>query len=169
MNGISAHVIVLNEFGQILLTQRNDVPIWVIPGGHVEDTETPNEAACREVCEEVGLNLHNLTLVAKYGKSKNEISKYLFWARIDDTYQIKKSLEVKSIKWVSASRLPVPMTMYEKAKIFDYLSFHEKVIYKKGLVNKKSEIIYQLKNPFIFLYLLVYVLKNQLTTRSFKL
>ena len=31
--------------------------VWLYPGGHVEDTETPDEALVREVKEETGLDI----------------------------------------------------------------------------------------------------------------
>ena len=34
---------------------------WVIPGGHVEDGESPCDAARREVAEETGLSVRSLT------------------------------------------------------------------------------------------------------------
>ncbi|MCB1114607.1 MAG: NUDIX hydrolase [Chlamydiia bacterium] len=45
---------VLKE-GQILLTKRNDVPLWVLPGGGIDPGETPENACKREVKEETGL------------------------------------------------------------------------------------------------------------------
>lgn len=51
---------------QVLLLKRRDVPIWVLPGGGVEEGETPESAAIREVLEETGLQVEIARLVACY-------------------------------------------------------------------------------------------------------
>ena len=40
---------------KILLVKHNLYDRWVQPGGHIEDEETPEEAATREVFEETGI------------------------------------------------------------------------------------------------------------------
>lgn len=40
---------------QVLLIQRRDVPVWVIPGGAIDANETPEQSVVREVLEETGL------------------------------------------------------------------------------------------------------------------
>lgn len=42
---------------EVLLTRRRDVPIWVLPGGGIEEGESPEEALIREVSEETGLQV----------------------------------------------------------------------------------------------------------------
>ncbi len=41
--------------GKVLLRKHDKYKMWLPPGGHVELNEDPNEAAIREVKEEVGL------------------------------------------------------------------------------------------------------------------
>lgn len=45
------------EQGHIVLIKRQDVPIWVLPGGGVDEDETPEQAVVREVLEETGLTV----------------------------------------------------------------------------------------------------------------
>jgi 8-oxo-dGTP pyrophosphatase MutT (NUDIX family) len=63
-----ARAIVLNEFDEILLIQHSDVTpadpknpdvleYWVPPGGGVEEAETFEEAAIRELVEETGVEV----------------------------------------------------------------------------------------------------------------
>ncbi len=48
-------IIFHNQRQDVLLVQRCDVPVWVLPGGGIEEGETPEHAVIREVKEETGL------------------------------------------------------------------------------------------------------------------
>lgn len=56
---IGAAVLVRDARGQILLVQQSyrSSAIWLPPGGWVDRGETPEQAACREAREEVGLEV----------------------------------------------------------------------------------------------------------------
>lgn len=45
---------------RILFLRHKKYDMWLQPGGHVEDKETPDEAAIRETMEEVGLEIEIL-------------------------------------------------------------------------------------------------------------
>lgn len=50
--------IILNEKkNEVLLIKRRDVPIWVLPGGGIEEGELPETACEREVYEETGIKV----------------------------------------------------------------------------------------------------------------
>jgi len=51
---------------KVLIIQRRDVPVWVLPGGGIDRSETPEEAVVREVKEETGLNVAVVRKVAEY-------------------------------------------------------------------------------------------------------
>jgi ADP-ribose pyrophosphatase YjhB (NUDIX family) len=51
----AAGALFFDERGRILLVEPNYKPHWEIPGGVVEQGETPSEACRREVEEELGL------------------------------------------------------------------------------------------------------------------
>jgi len=42
---------------KVLLIERRDVPVWVLPGGGIEQDELPEVAVVREVKEETGLDV----------------------------------------------------------------------------------------------------------------
>jgi 8-oxo-dGTP diphosphatase len=101
-----AHVLVLNEKGEILLTQRQDLEYWVFPGGRIEEGETPEETAVREVKEETGIEIKIERLATV------NVIDHLLMKNIDFLFigkqvggQIKRQKgEVLAIKWISQSK-----------------------------------------------------------------
>lgn len=51
---------------EILLTKRRDIPVWVLPGGGLEQPETPEEATIRELQEETSCNISLTRKIALY-------------------------------------------------------------------------------------------------------
>lgn len=62
---LAASVAIIHN-GQILLTQRQDVEAWSLPGGRVEVGESVAETAIREAYEETGLKIQLTRLVGIY-------------------------------------------------------------------------------------------------------
>lgn len=59
--------IILNDNQtQVLLVKRQDVPVWVLPGGGVETGERPEEALIREIHEETGYHIKIVRQCAEY-------------------------------------------------------------------------------------------------------
>ena len=59
MPSTTAGAILINEDNKVLLTRRNITPFkdyWCLPGGHIDEFETAEQAAIREVKEETGLD-----------------------------------------------------------------------------------------------------------------
>lgn len=164
----SVHTIIINREGKILLTQRQDVPFWVIPGGHINKKESPKVAALRELYEETGIKIKKVNLIAKYYAKNGNIKKYLFSGQLINPTTLKESSEVRDIKWANFYNLPTPISLYDTKKINDFLAFNNKVIIRFDFINKRSELLNQLKNPLIFVWLLFFLIKNQLTTKTFK-
>ncbi len=56
---VGAYVVLVDDAGRILLALWNEgaVPAWTLPGGGVEDAETPEQAAVREAREETGYDV----------------------------------------------------------------------------------------------------------------
>jgi len=77
--------VILHREGRVLLQHRDDKPeirwpgAWAIFGGHVEEGEAPEEAARREIEEELGLRLEGpLPLV--YHGSDDVRERFMFAA-----------------------------------------------------------------------------------------
>ena len=67
-----ASILFVNDDGCVLLFLRDDIPglpyanMWDIPGGHVEEGETPHECIVREMKEEIGVDVENPELFRVY-------------------------------------------------------------------------------------------------------
>ena len=58
--------------GRVLLAHRRDIDWWNLPGGGMEIGETVEEATCREVREETGLEVQVERLVGVYSKPQKQ-------------------------------------------------------------------------------------------------
>jgi 8-oxo-dGTP pyrophosphatase MutT (NUDIX family) len=106
MNG--ATVIAFDKSGQkILLVRRRDIPVWVLPGGGIEDGETPLQAAIRETKEESGFNIKVIRQVAKYTHKGGNKKNYLFEARVVSGTPTLNG-EAKAIDFFDPDKLPEP-------------------------------------------------------------
>lgn len=118
-----ASAAVLNSKGGILLQLRSDVPIWALPGGKVEDGETPAEAAVREVFEETGLKVKPQAYVGRYSLQHRMYghTTHLFVCKIIGG-RLRKNKESVRLGFFSANRLPKPLLHIFKERIADALA-----------------------------------------------
>ena len=71
---IAADTIVLNSNKEVLLIKRKNPPYgWAIPGGFVDYNETTEDAAMREIFEETGVRLENVTLFGVYSDPARDV------------------------------------------------------------------------------------------------
>ena len=86
MKGVG--IIFLNSNNEVLLLLRDDIVdipfpnMWDIPGGKVEDNETPIETIRREMMEEMSIKDLGEIQLFKIITSEN-ITDYIFWKRLD--------------------------------------------------------------------------------------
>ncbi len=164
----SVHLLVENKRKEILLVQRNDVPFWVIPGGHSNSGENFSQTASREFYEETGLKAKNISLIAIYHNRLN-YQKYLFKGQVLKG-KLKTGKETRDIKWFNPTKLPTPISLYEKARVSDFINYKTRVIKRKDEVDLLKEIFNQFRNPLIFVNLLfLYFINNIFGSRSFRL
>ena len=65
--GSYKYVVVLSEHnGRIVLSRHKEITTWETQGGHIEQGETPLEAAKRELYEESGAVDYNITPLCDY-------------------------------------------------------------------------------------------------------
>ena len=69
---IGVFALIFNQEKQILLGHRRDIDWWNLPGGGMEAGETVDEAICREVYEETGLEIKVEQLIGVYSKPQKQ-------------------------------------------------------------------------------------------------
>lgn len=93
--------VIIRHKDKILLVKHSyGRNVWHWPGGGIKKGETPEQAAKREVLEEVGIKLDNLKFIKKYNNKiyKNNII-YLFEARVENKNFKIDNIEIKQAKW----------------------------------------------------------------------
>ncbi len=102
---------VLVENGDVLMVLRDIEPFkgyWVLPGGHVEDRETVEEALKREMKEELGIEIEILDLVGVFSDPKRDprgTISIAFLARPLDN-NIRLNEEAREYRWFGWESLP---------------------------------------------------------------
>jgi len=85
--------------GRVLLMHRTDGGGWAAPGGGIEDGESAEEAARREISEEVGLDYTGpLTLWTR--RVANDVDFTTFLAKIDEEFEPTLNDEHDAWNWV---------------------------------------------------------------------
>ena len=70
------YVVVLSYYeGKILLSRHNDRSTWETQGGHIEENETPLDAAKRELFEESGAIDYSIEPLCDYWSGTEDMSR----------------------------------------------------------------------------------------------
>jgi 8-oxo-dGTP diphosphatase len=91
------HVLVICKYLDDWLLTMHSVRGLEFPGGKVEPGESLKEAAIREVYEETGGTLEDLTQIAEYrvADEKNTFVKAVFWGKIKSVHKMNSYFETK--------------------------------------------------------------------------
>lgn len=132
-----ASVFIINpEDKKLLLVLHKKFNKWVQPGGHIEDNETPEEAAIREALEETGMEvelvgdhfpretdfIRPLAVQRNIRKENNEHIDFMYLAvPKSDPKTLYISEESNSIKWFDREEL-VKYSVFEDILLtYDYI------------------------------------------------
>lgn len=119
-----ADTIIIDDENKILFTVRNKNDdfcpgTYCLPGGHIEDGETPREAARRELMEETGIELeaHEFNLCGEYLDDKSHI--YYFCVRSNQepvVLEEREQQQWEKVTWDEIDKKPLIMNLAENLK-----------------------------------------------------
>lgn len=126
---IGAFGIITDDRQRVLLCHRTDRDLWNLPGGKLEEGESPWEAVIREIKEETGLEAKAEKLIGVYSKpQKNEIV-LSFKCKVVGG-QIKLTDEADRIEYFEISKIPKNILRRQMERIDDYFKGQDKALLK---------------------------------------
>ena len=124
-------VILRNPQGQALLQQRENNPnlsfagYWTLPGGKVEDGETPQEAISREVMEEIELeaSFHLWKVYERPGPSSITVVQHVYTGETGQTVSSFACNEGQALRYVGLEELAeIPLAYGFDALLTEYFT-----------------------------------------------
>ncbi len=110
---------------KVLLVKRKYQPfagLWAIPGGFVNDQESLEDAARRELQEETGLKDIYLEQLYTFGDPNRDprgrIVSIAYYAVVSDTQKVKGGSDAKEAEWFPVSKLP--FLAFDHQRILNY-------------------------------------------------
>ena len=126
---IGVFAIILDKDGGVLLCHRRDHDLWNLPGGGLEENETPEMGIVREVREETGLDVVVEKITGVYSKkNKNEIV-FSFLCRVVGG-ELTLNDEADQISYFGLENIPENFSPKQLERLKDYFSDPEKTHYK---------------------------------------
>jgi|SRR5215831_5079237 len=108
--GAGVSVILINQNGEVLMQHRDDNPQirypnhWALFGGSIEDGESAQVAARREILEETGYNIENLGLFREF--VQNAKREFAFVGEITASLSELSLTEGQGMDFIRPSELP---------------------------------------------------------------
>lgn len=114
---VSVAAIITNPEGKVLLVEhilRPRSSRWGIPGGFIKPCEQPEEAICREILEETGLQPENIKMIRV--RTFYRHVEILFRAEGNGNAEVK-SHEITSAGWFDVDEMPAEMSEIQKSLV----------------------------------------------------
>jgi ADP-ribose pyrophosphatase YjhB (NUDIX family) len=118
---LGANIAIIDD-GRILLTKREDLEIWCLPGGHVDAGESIAETAIREAREETGLEIQLTRLVGIYSEPNwgGEGIHIVLFTACPTSGQLQPQVgEVIDLRYFDPRELPDPLMWWHHQRIVD--------------------------------------------------
>jgi ADP-ribose pyrophosphatase YjhB (NUDIX family) len=97
------------DAGKVLLLKRGIVPQlgrWTFPGGYVDLGETPEQAASRETCEEVGMKAHLGNVFGVYADPDHPIATVVVYLAQPGSERPTTSHEAAEVRYFGPDEIP---------------------------------------------------------------
>lgn len=117
MGPASTNIIICNNRNEILLHLRDNKPMilypnaWVLPGGYIEEGETPEQCIIREMTEELGVEFKDVSLFQAAQRSYG--FEYTFWIKASFRVEEVRLTEGQAIKWFACDEIEQMKLGYE--------------------------------------------------------
>ena len=128
---IGAGIILLNRYNEVLLLLRDnkiDIPfpnMWDIPGGKIEESETPEEAIRREMMEEMSINNLGEIKLFKILTLEN-ITDNIFWKKLNLNLEEIDLKEGQRIEYFNLERIRKNKLAFNYNEILE--SFYSEIV-----------------------------------------
>jgi len=102
--------IIIKHGNEILLLKRSyGKKVWTLPGGGISKNESPEEAARREVREEVGINLENISQYGSFRHEGKDIKDfvYVFVTEVQNKSFDLNNYEIEDARWFNIEDLKI--------------------------------------------------------------
>jgi 8-oxo-dGTP pyrophosphatase MutT (NUDIX family) len=99
-------VVVDGDQRRVLLHKREDFRIWALPGGGVDEGETPEQAAVRETVEETGYQVEVVAFVGEYHHPQLKDWCYVYKGALLGGEPISQGPETLEVGWFPPDELP---------------------------------------------------------------
>ena len=144
----------------ILLVKRKDVPIWVIPGGGIDEGEEPECAALRELFEETTLSASKLVLRCHlFPVNRWAAETFIFFSNFFEGSPVSTA-ETAAVAFFPLDQLPDSLFIIHRQWLFKALSTESLIQGKIEEVTWKSIIGYAIRSPkIVFGFLWTYLTK----------
>ncbi|MBM3256738.1 MAG: NUDIX domain-containing protein [Candidatus Liptonbacteria bacterium] len=137
---IAAFGIIFDEEKRVLLCHRRDYDLWNLPGGGMEEGETPWDCAKWEVREETGLEVEIVKLLGVYGKpEKNDVIFSFLCRRVAG--EIKPTEEMDEFGYFKLEEIPKNTSPKQLERIKDALQNLPEAVYKAQIGKSSIELI----------------------------
>lgn len=106
---VSAKALILDKTGEKFLVVREDKGGWDLPGGGIDWGETPEQCITREITEEMGLEVTEISPASSYvligqHKNGNWIMGLVFQTKVKD-FNFTPTPECREIKFISPNEI----------------------------------------------------------------
>ncbi|OIO33189.1 MAG: NUDIX hydrolase [Candidatus Yonathbacteria bacterium CG_4_10_14_3_um_filter_47_65] len=132
--------IIFDEQKRVLLCHRRDYDLWNLPGGTMENGESPWDGLKREVKEETGLEVEISKLAGVYSKpDKNEVVLSFICKKIGG--EITLNDEADKIEFFEINKLPPNTPPKQAERIGDAITNDGEAIFKVQTGKSSIELI----------------------------